>query len=1080
MLKKLRFMLVVVFCLIAAGVNAQTTTASMRGKVTDVQHEVIIGATIKAIHVPSGTVYGAVTNVDGIFNLFGLRTGGPYKVEVSYVGYQPAMFEGIILSLGESYNLNVILKESSELLDEVIVVGSRDAKFQSQRTGAAQNFNAKAIENAPTMSRSIYDIARMTPQANLSNNGNGFSIAGTNGRYNSFQIDGTVNNDVFGLGSGTNGSQSGANPISLDAIEELQVVVAPFDVRQSGFTGGGINAVTKSGNNRFYASAYTYFNNENMVGTTPGKNIDNREKLTDQSKTTWGVSLGGPIIKNKLFYYVNYERVKETYPSSYTIGDGSLIDKSIADQVIGKIESLTGGYNAGGYGVRDINTESHKLMARMDWNINNAHKLTVRYNLLDARKLNYSNGSYALRLNDNGYWMNNKTHSIVAELHSRFSDVVYNEFRFGWTRVRDLRETDGMALPYVRINNIPYTSADGKTNTNGSITFGTENYSGANQLDQDIFTLSDNVTLNYGSHSITMGTHNEFYKMGNLFITNATGNYAYNSLADFLSIGTADEALPYQYQYSYSKEDLTGTKRWMPKFGAAQLGFYVQDEWQATDNLKLTYGVRMDMPIYFDKPSANETFNNSEIAKKYDVATNRMPKSLPLWAPRVGFRWNLDAERKALLRGGIGIFTGRVPFVWISNSFSNTGVEMAQYSIKNGDKYSPIPDDFKFNIDPAKQFDPAQSGAKAQTSTVCVMDRDFKMPQVLRANLAFEYRLPYNVRATIEGIWSKTLNNVYYQNIQYELKEGADGKPMTVDNMGDQRPYYGSVDNNYYGIYYLSNTSKGYTATASAKLEKSFDFGLNLMAAYTFTRSMSLNDGNSSQAASNWGKNTEVNPNAPSLQHTTYDIPHRVIASVGYSKKYAKYFATSVNLFYNGQSGERYNLIYDKDLNGDGYANDAIYIPTDAELTQMNFVDIKDKAGNITTTADAQRAAFGEWINERPEIAKSKGGYINRNQLNWKWENHFDLHLAQDFYIPIGKHTHTIQLNFDILNVANLLNRGWGTYHNVSWQYSALKVTSTASKTNKPTFNWGGGSEPNSISDYNSRWRMQVGVKYIF
>lgn len=1071
MLKNLRFVLAVILLLMTAGIKAQTTTASMRGKVTDAQHEVIIGATIKAVHVPSGTVYGAVTNVDGIFNLFGLRTGGPYSVEVSYVGYQPASFEGITLSLGESYNLNVTMKESSELLDEVIVVGSRDAKFQAQRTGAAQNFNSAAIENTPTMSRSIYDIARMVPQATLSNNGNGFSIAGTNGRYNSFQIDGTVNNDVFGLGSGTNGSQSGANPISLDAIEELQVVVAPFDVRQSGFTGGGINAVTKSGNNNFYASVYGYFNNQGMVGTTPGKHIDHREKLTEQSKKTWGISLGGPIIKNKLFYFVNYERVKETYPSSYTIGAGSLIDKSIADQVIEKIESLTGGYNAGGYGIRDIDTESHKLMARIDWNINNAHKFTVRYNLLDAKKLNYGNTLYGLRLNDNGYWMNNSTHSIVTELHSRISDIVYNEFRFGWTRVRDHRDVDGMRLPYVKINGIHYTTADGKDNSNGSIAFGTENFSGANELEQDIFTLSDNVTLNYGKHSITFGTHNELYNMGNLFITNATGNYSYNTLEDFLSIGTPNEVKPYQYQYSYSKSDITGTKRWMPKFGAAQLGFYIQDEWQAMDNLKLTYGIRMDMPVYFDKPSANETFNTSEIAKKYDVATNRMPKSLPLWAPRVGFRWNLDSERKALLRGGIGIFTGRVPFVWISNSFSNTGVEMAQYSIKT----EVMPDDFKFNINPDNQYDPAKNGAKAQTSTICVMDRDFKMPQVLRANLAFEYRLPFDIRATLEGIWSKTLNNVYYQNIQYEVKKDANGNPMTVDNLGDNRPYYGSVDKNYYGVYYLSNTSKGYTATFTAKLDKAFDFGLNLMAAYTFTRSMSLTDGNSSQAASNWGKNVAVDPNHPTLEHTTYDIPHRVIASIGYSKKYAKYFRTSVNLFYTGQSGERYNLIYDKDMNGDGYANDVLYIPTDTELAEMRFDENKSNL-----SADEQRAAFGQWINERPEIAKCKGGYIKRNSLKWNWENHFDLHLAQDFYIPVGKHTHTIQLNSDILNVGNLLNRGWGLYHNVGWTYNALKVTSAASSTNKPVFQWGGGAEPNSISDYNSRWRAQVGVKYIF
>lgn len=1072
MLKKMKLILVVASLLLTTSIsNAQVTTASISGKVVS-GNEPVIGAAITAIHEPSGSRYGAATNIDGRFNLQGMRTGGPYKVEISYIGYTTATYTNIFLQLGESYELSVKLKESSELLDEVVVIGNKSNRFVSQRTGAADNFDAKAIANAPTVSRSVFDIVKLIPQANQSSNGNGLSIAGANGRYNSFQIDGTVNNDVFGLaGSGTNGGQAGANPVSLDAIEELQVVIAPFDVRQSGFTGGGINAITKSGTNNFHTTVYGYYNDESFVGKTAGKHIKDRKKLSEQTEKTYGISLGGPILKNKLFYFVNLERAEKEYPSAYTINNGSQIKEEDAKAVADKILDLTGNaYNGGGYASRKVPTESWKLMTRIDWNINDKHKFTLRYNLLDAKKLSYSNSVYALRFADNGFWMNNSTHSIVAELHSRLSNNVYNEFRFGWTRVRDERSTDGLLMPYIIINNL--SSIDG-LRKNATITLGTENYSRANALDQDIYTISDNVTLNYGAHSITIGTHNEIYSMSNLFIPNSTGYYYYDSLDDFLSIGTTSEKKPYQYQYSYSKPEITGTKLWMSKFGAAQVGLYAQDEWQVARNLKLTYGVRIDMPVYFDKPTANEAFNASEIAYKYNVRNSRMPKSQPLFAPRVGFRWNPDTERKMLLRGGVGVFTGRVPFVWISNSFANTGVELAQYNLYST-RSPKLPDDFKFNINPNQQYDPAAAGASAQMSTICVMAKNFKMPQIFRVNLAFEYRLPYDIKATIEGLYSKTLNNVLYQNIQYECVDNA-----TLNNGNDKRPYYTNMDKNYNGVYYLKNTSKGFTANFTAKLEKSFDFGLDLMAAYTFTRSKSLNDGNSSQAASNWGSNFAVDGNHPTLSYSTYDLPHRVIGSIGYTKTYAKYFATSVGLTYTGQSGDRYNLIYNKDINGDRYVNDLLYIPTDEELKSMNFVDYKDNSGKIIS-ADTQREDFGNWINERPEVAKRKGDYVLRNSMLAAFENHFDLHIGQDFYFFIKGKKNTLQLNFDILNVGNLLNHAWGLYNNVNWSYKVLEVKDFDEKTRTPSFNFKGGAWPESISDYNSRWRAQIGARYIF
>ncbi len=1061
-MKNLSVFVLFLFCLTFT-LNAQVTTSGISGKVT-AEGELLIGATVQAVHEPSGTTYGTVTNADGRYSLQGMRTGGPYTVEVSYVGFQKAVYKSITLQLGETYLLDVKLTESLSL-DEVVVTASKAALFNSQKTGAAQNFNQSQIQATPSVSRSIFDVTKMNPLG--VNTASGMSFAGSSNKYNSFQIDGITNNDVFGLSSsGTNGGQAGANPISLEAIEEIQVVIAPYDVRQGGFTGGGINAITKSGTNTFHGSAYWYYNNENFYGKTPGKDAKERKKLGDQSSATYGFTLGGPIVKDKLFFFANYERVKETYPSSNNIGSTeSNLDVKEVDQIVNKISQLTGGYNAGGYGPQDIDTYSNKILTRLDWNINEQNKFTVRYSFLDGRKMVFSNSVSSAKLNDNGYFMNNKTHSLVSELNTQFTPSWSNEFRFGWTYVRDYRDPIGQPLPNITINNL---INNGDPTKKSSLELGTERNSAANALDQDIFTLEDNLIWNKGNHTITLGTHNEFFHMKNLYITNIYGSYVYNSLDDFLTVGTANEVLPNSYEYSYSNEKITGTDRWAPVFGAAQLGFYAQDEWKVTNRFSMTYGLRLDIPLLFDKPRANEVFNSSTVATSMGLATDQMPTTKVLWSPRVGFRWSLNEDRTTLLRGGAGIFTGRVPFVWISNSFGNAGVEMVRtaYSSSLGN----YPSDFKFNIDPNKQYkDP---NAKVPTSEVDVMAKNFRFPSVFRANLAVEQMLPFGIRGTLEGLYSKTLNNILYENINYQWKG------ETLNNGGDDRPVYEKQDNHFTQVMLLKNTSKGYTFNITTKLEKSFDFGLNAMIAYTYGQAKSLNDGNSSQAYSGWKYNaTYYGDMNPELTWSMFDVRNRVIGSVSYRKEYAKHFATTVSLFYNGQTGGRYSLLDYTDLNKDGYRNDLMYVPTDAELEKMVFTDIH--SNNNTVTAAEQKDALIKWIEGNGELRKSQGTHIKRNQMTLPFEHHFDFHFAQDFFVDIAGQRNTIQLNFDIINVGNLLNKKWGMYYQTNSGYDLTPLT-TKIGTNGATYQFYDPGEMYTNTNITSRWHAQVGLKYIF
>ena len=1035
---------------------AQVTTSSISGRIINTKGETLPGATVVAVHIPSNTLYGSVSNDKGSYSIQGMRVGGPYKITISYVGYANTEFDNVQLSLGESSTYNATLEESSAQLGAVVISATG---MKNTSGGAASNFKQTQIASTPTVDRNIYDVAKLSPLVSVSKIG-GISVAGSNNRYNSFQIDGMVSNDVFGLaGSGTNGGQTGANPVSLDAIQEIQVLISPFDVRQGGFTGGGINAITKSGTNQFHGSAYGYLTNQNMYGKW--SQVSEKEaKLAEESTKTYGFTVGGPIIKDKLFFFASVENKFDTYPSDYFAGyKNGYISTAEAQTILDRYKSITGFDD--NYGRRNLDIKSLSILGRLDWNINKNNKFSVRYQLNDSYKDVYGASANTYLFANSGYRISDKTNSVVAELNSHLSGTLYNEARVGLTMVRDNRDVAYQA-PNITIENLGGVLTDTAGWSEGATTayIGTEYSSGANVLNQDIYTFEDNLSLYKGNHTITLGTHNELYKMYNLFIQASNGAYYYHSLNDFLS----DDA--YRFAYNYSDPVLTGTYRWAATVKAGQFGFYAQDKWNITNNFNLTYGLRFDIPTFFNKPSANPDFNQSDYATTNGVSVGEVPSTKFMVSPRIGFRWYTDDSHKTLVRGGTGLFTGRVPFVWLSNNWSNTGVEMKGTTISSG-----VPSFETYGNDPVAAMNSA--AGSASKPTINTVSKDFKYPQVFRTNLAGEQLLPGNWKVTLEGIYSKTLNNVWWENLAL-TDNGKKVYAVSADDANSAAIYWARNAGSYYAIVNLKNTNKGYTYALSAKLEKTFDFGLDFMASYTYGHAYSVNDGTSSVAYSNWKYNYAVNPNNENeLSYSLFDVPNRIMAAVTYTTpKYASdRLSTVVSLVYNGFNGQRYCLTMNesKDFNNDGqYGNSLLYIPTTDELAKMTFA------------SEADRTKYGSWIEGDKYAQDHRGQYAERYSNSAPWENHFDLHLAEDFYYLKGKDG-KVSFTFDILNFSNLLNKKWGANYSSYYNVNILKetaLTDDGSGNKVPTYSFQGSEV--TKSDIFSRWHAQIGLRVTF
>ncbi|MEJ7780464.1 MAG: carboxypeptidase regulatory-like domain-containing protein [Daejeonella sp.] len=1038
-----------VVLLVALGVNAQVTTSTLSGTVRDSQ-ESLIGATVKATHQPTGTVYGASTNGEGRFTIPNMRVGGPYQVEVSYIGYQARTFNEIYLKLGEAFLLNISLTETGRQLDEVVVVGGRSEILNSKRTGAATNIGKAQIENLPTLNRSLQDFTRLTPQAN------GNSFGGANNRFNNITIDGAVNNDVFGLAaSGAPGGQAGTQPISLDAIQEIQVVLAPYDVSLGNFTGAGVNAITRSGTNTFEGSAYFFGRNE---GTT-GKNVLTGVKSTDFRDNQYGFRIGGPIVKNKLFFFMNAEVGRRAAPLSNNSGEtGAAISLATATQ-IANYTRTTYGYEVGSFTSQDIARENDKFFAKLDWNINEKNQLTARYNYIDAFDDNITRSGTSFNFGNNAYKFRNKQNVGIIELRTKINNNLSNNLIVGYTKVRDQRDTEGSLFPSVTINSIDGVSSN-------SADFGSQRSSVANKLDQDIFEITDNFKLSYGKHNFTIGTHNEFFSFRNLFINNFNGRWTFNNLNDYLNNNT-----PRQVQATISR--IAGNPSPAAEFDAAQLGFYVQDEFEAAKGLRLTLGLRMDLPIFGDKPLRNPLIESSFPGYR----TDRTPSTKPLFAPRLGFNYDVFGDRALQLRGGTGIFTGRVPFVWLSNQYGNSGMLFSTVDVLG-------------TANPALRFIPdannqAAAGAGSNRAEVNLVSKDFKIPQVFRSNLAADFKLPYGIIATLEGIYSKTINNVVYSDINLLPNSGARLNPL-FSGGADARLTYGAKVNSpsFTNVVLLDNSDKGHTYNLTVQLQKSFTNGLSAMVAYTNTEAKSVNDGSSSTALSNWEFVQQVNnPNDPPLRTSNYQTRHRVIGSLGYNFSYGKtkLFSTGIALFYAGFSGQPYTYLYNGDLNGDGrFNNDLLFVPrTQADI---KLLPLNASGSNPALTAAQQWTALDAFIANDPYLKTKRGQYTDRNGAEAPFQHQFDLRISQNLGGMIKGTRNKIQLTFDVFNVGNLINKDWGKQYFVNNQALTLvNYVSNATPANAGfTFRAPASGVGYQTSPFGSAWSGQFGVRYLF
>lgn len=1040
---------VLAMLLLSVSLFAQVTTSTISGIVSDKAGEPLIGATVIATHGPTNTRYGTATNASGRYTLPAVRVGGPYSVTVSYTGYESMTKDNIYCSLGTASDVDFQMQESGAVLEEVTITATRNDIFSSDRTGAATTFDRKQLASIPTTgARSINSVTKYNP------NGNGNSFGGQDSRLNNFTIDGSVFNNGFGLGTDAQaGGRTGSTAISLDAIEELQVNVAPFDVRQTGFVGSGLNAVTRSGKNEFFGTAFANIRKSDDSGIFNGTKIgDVKPNIGAFDEKVFGASLGGAIIKNKLFFFANYESQRQTTPATTWVADGSPLDQggNNVTRVLAKdLDDLRTylfekyRFETGPYENYDNKVKSDKFLVRLDWNLNDKNKLTLRYthhNSVSDQLISNSNSAGAgnrrtsfdaMSYQNSGYLIGDNTRSAVAELNTQINNRVYNTFSAGYDYQNEDRQYKGDVFPTIDIlkDNKTYISA------------GMDPFTPNNKLSYGTLHFTDNVSVYRNKHTFTFGANFERYKSDNLFFPASNGVYVFDSLAQFYAASEYGLANPdstnslvkyNRFQYRYSA--LPGGAEPLQTMKVNRFDLYTQDEFQVSKRFKLTYGIRAGIIAFEDTGLSNPTVDAQNYVDEnrnlgYKIQTGKLPDPKILWEPRAGFNWDVFGNKKTQLRGGLGVFTGRPPYVWVSNTIGNNGV-LTGFIDDSGAKTL----NHKFTNE-TQIFIP-ETPTLPTTFDIAATDANYRFPQVWKNNLAVDQKLPFGLIATLELMYNRNVNAVKYFDANFETSTANFAGP-------DQRPRFAGNDNgvrindNVSRAAVMTTTNEGYYQAATLKLEYPNQKGLYGMVAYTYSQAKDLMSAGSIASGSWTGTRSVRGNNDLDLSFADQDAPGRTVGLLGYRFEYGGDFAgaTAITLGYVGErrgfngniNSARFSYSYAGDMNGDRVSNnDLIYVPKSA--SELTFDPLT--VGSVTYTPAEQAAAFDAFIEQDDYLKTRRGQYAERNGVLFPVLHRFDLSVTQEFSIKVGGKRNTIQLRADILNAANLINSEWGLGNN--------------------------------------------------
>ncbi len=1063
------------------------TTGSMSGVVKDRNGEPLPAANIVVLHEPSGTVYGSAARMDGKFNVPGLRVGGPYKVTASYVGYSKQTIENVYLELGQNFTVEFVLSEDALQVGEITITAERGEIISADRTGTSTNIKRESIERLPTISRRMEDVTRLTPQF-----GRNSSFGGIDNRLNNITIDGSYFNNSFGL-AGLPGDRTGVSPISLDAVEQIQVNISPFDVRQGNFVGAGVNSVTKSGTNEYSGSVYYNYRNNDMVGEKAKDAVIN---VGTFKFNQFGLRVGGPIIENKLFFFANFETDNLTQPGTTFLANngGQPIGGNVTRVLARQLDSLSTflgsnfNYETGPYQGYDFETPSTRFLFKLDYNLDNSNKISLRYTHLDSYTDVLLSNSSSLgfgtrRSNLNGLNYQNSNYkiledirSIVGEWNSIISSNLTNNLIVGYTYNDESRESMGTMFPFVDIleTGSVYTS------------FGFEPFTPNNELRYKSYQLQNNTTWYLGNHALTFGLSVERYESENVFFPGSQSAYVYNSLADFYKDAQGYLANPNRdtsdvqlrrFQVRWS--NIPGQEKPIQPLKVLYTGLYAQDNFQVMDNLSVIAGIRLDLPIFDETGFKNtevDTMNfMDENGKTVRYSTSKLPDANILISPRIGFNWDVFGDKQTQVRGGTGIFTGRPAYVWISNQIGNNGVMTGFERLDNTYKRP-----FNPNID---RYKPTNvTGKPASAYELALTDPDFRFPQIWRTNIGVDQRLPFlGLIASAEFIYGKDVNGIYYINANLKSANGAFTGPDTRPRWTGSNKIVSKIDN----AVVLKNQSEGYNWSITAAIEKPFADNWYFKAAYNYGEAKNTVDPGSI-AFGSWNNNQHSgNPNNPGVSFSAYSPGHRIFAALSYSLDYFKFGTSTVTVFVEGYTQGNFSYTFSGDLNGDGgTSNDLIYIPKDQ--SEMNFEEytVTVSGKSVKFTVDQQKAAWDAYIGQDDYLSKNRGKYAERNAAFMPMVWRADLSFIQEFYADFLGKKNSLQFRVDILNFTNLLSSSWGVGDAI---VAAQPLTSRgADAQGKALYRLRNIGE-NLISEtfqpsanINDVYRIQLGVRYTF